>query len=167
MRLSGRRRAADDFNLVRGAGIVIPARGAPRRAVAFPPPLRDGKRSAYFLGNRGLKTVILQPQDLERNASARPTNPARGIAPGRFRGILMTTLPADWDYAKALLSIFDDAHVRPGQSLRAGDVQLLFQRRNMGRENDYRAALEYSLDLGWLASEWGRLRLTKAGFEEI
>jgi hypothetical protein len=79
----------------------------------------------------------------------------------------MTTLPADWDYAKALLSIFDHARIRPGQSLRAGDVQLLFQSRNMGRENDYRAALEYSLDLGWLASEWGRLRLTKAGFEEI
>ena len=79
----------------------------------------------------------------------------------------MTTLPADWDYAKALLSIFDDARVRPGQSLRAGDVQLTFHNKNMGREHDFSAALAYSLDLGWLSSEWGRLRLTKAGFEEI
>jgi hypothetical protein len=79
----------------------------------------------------------------------------------------MATLPADWDYAKALLSIFDAARVRPGQSLRAGDVAVTFRDRNMGREHDYSAALAYSLDLGWLSSEWGRLRLTKAGFEEI
>jgi hypothetical protein len=79
----------------------------------------------------------------------------------------MATLPADWDYAKALLSIFDDARLRPGQSLRAGEVALKFRDRNMGRDRDYSAALAYSLDLGWLSSELGHLRLTKAGFEEI
>jgi hypothetical protein len=79
----------------------------------------------------------------------------------------MHTLPADWDYAKALLTIFQDARLRPGQSLRAGDVEVQFQCRNMGRTSDYEAAVAYSVDLGWLASEWGRLRLTKSGFEEI
>jgi hypothetical protein len=79
----------------------------------------------------------------------------------------MTTLPADEDYARALLTIFDTEKVRPGQSLRAASLSVEFSARGMGRTADYEAALTYALDQGWLTLEFGMARLTKAGFAEI
>jgi hypothetical protein len=78
----------------------------------------------------------------------------------------MTTLPADEDYAKAMLTIFSARGVRAGQSLKANQVGLEFESRNMGRPADYEAALSYAADRGWLRVELGRLRLTEAGSAE-
>ncbi len=79
----------------------------------------------------------------------------------------MTTLPADEDYAKAILTIFRDRQVRAGQSLRAEQVSGEFQARNMGRAADYEAALRYSTERGWLTLELDRIRLTYPGFAEL
>ncbi len=79
----------------------------------------------------------------------------------------MATLPADEDYAKAVLTIFRARDVRAGQSLRASQVNSEFLAKNMGRAADYEAALSYCTDQGWLTLELDRIRLTKAGFAEI
>jgi len=78
----------------------------------------------------------------------------------------MTMLPADEDYAKAMLSIFSDKHVRAGQSLTESQVGREFEGRNMGRHADYEAALSYAAERGWLRIELGRIRLTEAGLAE-
>jgi hypothetical protein len=78
----------------------------------------------------------------------------------------MATLPADEDYAKAMLTIFSARGVRAGESLKADEVGAEFQKRNLGRAADYEAALSYAADRGWLRVELGRIRLTKGGFAE-
>ena len=75
----------------------------------------------------------------------------------------MVTLPADEDYAMAMLSIFSEKGVRAGQTLKADQVGVEFARRNMGRPADYEAALHYAAYRGWLRLELGRIRLTEAG----
>ncbi|MBV8471780.1 MAG: hypothetical protein JO107_05160 [Hyphomicrobiales bacterium] len=79
----------------------------------------------------------------------------------------MVTLPADEDYAKAMLSIFIDKGVRAGQTLKADQVGVEFAKRNMGRPADYQAALHYAAFRGWLRLELGRLRLTEQGCAEM
>jgi len=76
-------------------------------------------------------------------------------------------LPADEDYAMGLLTIFSAHAVRPGQSLRASEVSGEFRRLNLGREDDYEAAVDYSVIRGWLRREMDRLRLTGGGFAEM
>jgi hypothetical protein len=79
----------------------------------------------------------------------------------------MATLPADEDYAMAMLTIFRDRNLRPGQSLRASVVSGEFLAKNMGKFADYQAALTYCADQGWLRLELEMIRLTKLGFAEI
>jgi hypothetical protein len=79
----------------------------------------------------------------------------------------MAILPADEDYAKAVLTIFRARDVRAGQSLRARQVSADFLAGNMGRAADYEAALRYAADQGWLTIELEMIRLTKAGFAEM
>ncbi len=79
----------------------------------------------------------------------------------------MTTLPADEDYAKGLLTIFSAHAVRPGQSLRESEVSREFRLRNLGRDFDYRAAVAYSETQGWIRRESDWLRLTRGGFAEM
>ena len=79
----------------------------------------------------------------------------------------MSTLPADEDYAKAVLAIFSARGVRAGESLEAAYVGAEFENRNMGRRADYEAALSYAAEQGWLRMELGRIRLTRAGSAEI
>ncbi len=79
----------------------------------------------------------------------------------------MATLPADEDYAKAILTIFRSKDVRAGQSLRASQVSGEFLARNMGRAADYEAGLQYSADQGWLTLELEMIRLTKPGYAEM
>jgi hypothetical protein len=76
-------------------------------------------------------------------------------------------LPADEDYARALLLIFSDAGARPGQSLPAGRVGHDFLQRNFGRPADYEAALALAVERGWVKVALDRLRLTPAGFAEL
>jgi hypothetical protein len=76
-------------------------------------------------------------------------------------------LPAEEDYAMGLLTIFSAHDVRPGQSLRATEVSGEFRRLNLGRQDDYEAAVDYSVIRGWIRREFGRLRLTGGGFEEM
>jgi hypothetical protein len=78
----------------------------------------------------------------------------------------MATLPADEDYAKAMLTIFSANGVRAGQSLKALQVGREFEIRNLGRAADYEAALSYAADRGWLRLEFDRIRLTAAGVAE-
>ena len=54
----------------------------------------------------------------------------------------MPRLPADEDYARALLSIFSASGLRPLQSLGLDEVRAMFLDRNMGREFDFDAALD-------------------------
>jgi hypothetical protein len=79
----------------------------------------------------------------------------------------MARLPADEDYARALLSIFSANGLRPLQSLGLDEVRAMFLDRNMGREFDFEAALGYAVSLGWLWSGFGRVRLTAPGDEEM
>jgi len=79
----------------------------------------------------------------------------------------MPRLPADEDYARALLSIFSASGLRPLQSLGLDEVRAMFLDRNMGRASDFEAALDYAISLGWLWSGFGRVRLTAPGDEEM
>lgn len=78
----------------------------------------------------------------------------------------MTTLPADEDYAKAILAIFHAKGVRPRQTLNAEQVKIEFVTRRMGRQPDYEAGLEYAMNRNWLTLELDRIRLTEAGLDE-
>lgn len=97
----------------------------------------------------------------------RPAGLIDRIVLQRLKEATMATLPADEDYAKAILTIFRARDVRPGQSLRASQVNVEFLAKNMGRAADYEAALQYSAEQGWLTIEFERIRLTKAGFAEM
>ena len=79
----------------------------------------------------------------------------------------MPRLPADEDYARALLSIFGASGLRPLQSLGLDRVRTMFLDRNMGRAADFEAALDYAVSLGWLSSGFGRVRLTAPGDDEM
>ncbi len=79
----------------------------------------------------------------------------------------MARLPADEDYARALLSIFQAKNIRARQSLRIGEVKAAFLRRNMGRLADFDAALQYAMSQGWLGLAFDMLRLTAPGAEEM
>ncbi len=79
----------------------------------------------------------------------------------------MTTLPADEDYARAVLSIFQARRIRARQSLRVGEVRAAFLRKNMGRLADFEAALQFATSRGWLALALDMLRLTPPGADEM
>ena len=79
----------------------------------------------------------------------------------------MPTLPADEDYARAVLSIFCARNVRPLQSLGLDEVRTAFLARNMGRACDFEAALDHAVSLGWLWAGLDRIRLTTPGDEEM
>jgi hypothetical protein len=79
----------------------------------------------------------------------------------------MPTLPADEDYARALLSIFGARRLLPQQSLRLDDARASFLRQNMGRAHDFEAALDYATLRGWLWAGFGSVRLTRPGDDEM
>jgi hypothetical protein len=79
----------------------------------------------------------------------------------------MRTLPADEDYARALMTIFAAEGARAGQSLADAALVRAFGERNYGDHSDYRAALDYAVACGWLTPAFDRIRLTPAGFEEL
>ncbi len=79
----------------------------------------------------------------------------------------MATLPADEDYARAVLSIFQARRIRARQSLRLGEVRTAFLLKNMGRLADFEAALQYAASRGWLALALDMIRLTTPGAEEM
>ena len=76
-------------------------------------------------------------------------------------------LPADEDYARALMVLFAAAGTRPGESLPAGRIGHDFVERNFGRTDDYEAALAHAVERGWVKIALDRLRLTPAGFAEL
>lgn len=78
----------------------------------------------------------------------------------------MPTLPADEDYARALLTIFCAAHIRARQCLDAAFARDEFLAHNLGRDSDFVAALDYAASQGWVTLEWDRIRLTMAGYSE-
>jgi hypothetical protein len=78
-----------------------------------------------------------------------------------------TMLPADEDYARALMALFAAAGTRPGESLPAGRIGHDFIERNFGRVADYDAALAHAVERGWVKIALDRLRLTPAGFAEL
>jgi hypothetical protein len=79
----------------------------------------------------------------------------------------MSVLPADEDYARAILSLFALKARRPGQSIAARDVEADFLSRNMGRLFDYEAGLHFALEQNWLRLDCQMIRLSAAGFDEI
>ncbi len=79
----------------------------------------------------------------------------------------MASLPADEDYARAVLWIFQTKHVQPRQSLRMNEVRAAFLLKNMGRLADFEAAVQYAASRGWLALALDMIRLTIPGAEEM
>ena len=79
----------------------------------------------------------------------------------------MMTLPADEDYARAMLTLFGEKRLRPRQSLNFDSVRTEFFCHNFGRSFDYEAAVEYAAVRGWITLELGSIRLTEAGFAEM
>jgi hypothetical protein len=79
----------------------------------------------------------------------------------------MARLPADEDYARALLSILQAKNIRARQSMRIGEAKDAFVRHNMGRPFDFDAALEYAESQNWLRVGFGAIRLTGVGDEEM
>ena len=79
----------------------------------------------------------------------------------------MAILPADEDYARAVLTIFCGRRVRAKQSLTSTHVKAEFLSHNLGRAPDYDAAVEYAREQGWITLQLGQIRLTEAGFAEL
>lgn len=79
----------------------------------------------------------------------------------------MARLPADEDYARALLLIFKARKVGARQSLRQSEARAAFLFHNMGRLADFDAALQYAMSRGWLALALDMIRLTAPGAEEM
>jgi hypothetical protein len=79
----------------------------------------------------------------------------------------MSVLPADEDYARAILSLFALKARRAGQTIAARDVEADFLRQNMGRVFDYNAGLHFALEQNWLRVDCQMIRLSRAGFDEI
>lgn len=79
----------------------------------------------------------------------------------------MSKIPADEDYARALLTIFADRRVRVRQCLPVHEVETAFLTGNMGRRFDFDAALQYATEQGWLTPLLGAIRLTAPGAEEL
>ena len=78
----------------------------------------------------------------------------------------MPTLPADEDYAKSILAIFQAKRVRPGQTLRASQVEAEFVANHMGAQSDCEAGLRYAIHRRWLRLDLNMIRLTDAGLDE-
>jgi hypothetical protein len=79
----------------------------------------------------------------------------------------MAILPADEDYARAVLTIFQGSRVQAKQSLKSSHVKAEFLSHNLGRAPDYDAAVEYALEQGWVTLQLGAIRLTEVGFAEL
>lgn len=79
----------------------------------------------------------------------------------------MASLPADEDYARALLSIFKAKRVQVRQSLPLREAKAVFLTRNMGRDFDFEAALRHATTRGWLAPALDMIRLTAPGADEM
>ena len=79
----------------------------------------------------------------------------------------MARLPADEDYARALLSIFKAKKICVLQTLRLSEARAAFLFQNMGRLADFEAALQHATSRGWLALAFDMLRLTAPGAEEM
>ncbi len=79
----------------------------------------------------------------------------------------MARLPADEDYARALLSIFMARKIRARQTIRLSEARATFLFQNMGRLADFEAALQYAMSRGWLALALDMIRLTAPGAEEM
>lgn len=78
----------------------------------------------------------------------------------------MATLPADEDYARAVVSIFQARSARPRQPMGAGEVKAAFLSRNMGRPADFDAAIDYAASQGWLSVAADGIRLAPPGAED-
>ena len=79
----------------------------------------------------------------------------------------MTTLPADEDYARAMLTLFCEKQMSARQSLQFEKVKAEFFHHNFGKSPEYDAAVAYASVRGWITLEWGQIRLTRMGFEEM
>ena len=76
-------------------------------------------------------------------------------------------LPADEDYARSVLSIFQFKKIRARQSLSIDEAEVAFQNLNFGRPTDFKAALAYGTDRGWFWVGFGRVRITGDGHDEM
>ena len=79
----------------------------------------------------------------------------------------MSRLPADEDYARALLAIFLAKKIGARQTLRLSEAKAFFLQANMGRLADFEAALLYATSRGWLALALDMVRLTTPGADEM
>ena len=79
----------------------------------------------------------------------------------------MTTLPADEDYARAILTLFAARKARVGESMPIDEVRRAFVAANLGRPADCGAALAYAEAKGWVRTQFDRIRLAAAGYAEI
>jgi hypothetical protein len=79
----------------------------------------------------------------------------------------MATLPADEDYARAMLTLFAARAARAGQSLPLEELRRAFVVANFGRLADCEAGLAYAETKGWVSHQLDRVRLAAAGYAEI
>ena len=79
----------------------------------------------------------------------------------------MARLPADEDYARALMTLFSAARAHSGETLAERSARREFLARNFGRDGDFDAALDYAEAIGWVTVAWERIRLTRAGEGEM
>lgn len=78
----------------------------------------------------------------------------------------MATLPADEDYARALICVFVERHMRVGQTLPEHEAHDRFVASGYGYDFDFHAAVDYALSQGWISRDLDRLRLKRAGLDE-
>ena len=69
--------------------------------------------------------------------------------------------------ARAILSIFRDEGVQPGEVLMTEALYLAFLRNPNHKAEDYAAALRRAGENGWLIDEGNIVRLTEIGSKEL
>ena len=139
--------------------------------------LKLGVRRAQFCSCPASSSRMCRSRMAISGPPVRQTPPEanrRGLTSGVIgdanhgRGETVTTmLPADEDYARALLALFAAAGTRPGESIPAGRIGHDFVERNFGRVADYEAALAHAIERGWVKIALDRLRRTPSGFAEF
>lgn len=79
----------------------------------------------------------------------------------------MAELPFTDESARALLKLFSERHLRPGDRVQWWQLNARFFENPKFRAEDYVAGLSFAIEKGWLIKKGDFIELTESGFREL
>jgi hypothetical protein len=79
----------------------------------------------------------------------------------------MAELPYTDESARALLNLFAELHLRPGDVVMSWQLHANFFDSPKFRAEDYAAGLSYAIEKGWLIKEGEKIKLSVSGYQEL